>query len=181
MINDILHKEKISVNQSTKQWVISVVLLINTVFFVLLYYFYNKGTIPKDNFDIDDMISVSAVVFIFSALVLAIVFFNGYAIFIDHKKIVLSYNKYSSVSLNQKDIKSFKRINKKEYFKLINTERSNNFRKKTKKKQKQRQNFLIGTPNFVIFLKNNKKIFIQTKKEASFEYAMDKMLNFKYG
>jgi len=111
MKNDILHKEKVSINQSAKQWVISIVLLINVVFYSLLFYFYNKRIIPNDDFRSDDMISVSVVIFIISIISLFVIFLNGYTITVNQEKVILKYNKFSTVSLNQDMIKSFKRIN----------------------------------------------------------------------
>ena len=180
MKNDILHKEKVSINQSAKQWVISIVLLINVVFYSLLFYFYIKRIIPNDDFRLDDMISVSVVIFIISIISLFVIFLNGYTITVNQEKVILKYNKFSTVLLNQDMIKSFKRINKKEYFELLKTSDIDIFSNKKGKKKKKIESFLIGSPNFVIFLNDDKKVFIQTNKIASFEYAMNKLLNIKY-
>jgi len=176
MNNDILHKEKVNVSQSTKQWVVSIVLLINFIFYSLLFYFFKTGEIPNANFQSDDITGISISLTFFSIITLAIILSRGYSIVIDRDKLKLKFSGFPMVSLGKDKIKSFSKIDKRQYLKSTKKERLG-----TKNKRKKRkEDFMISYPNFVIFLKNNERIFVQTNKIASFEYAMNKMLNIKY-
>ena len=176
MNNDILHKEKVNVSQSTKQWVVSIVLLINFIFYSLLFYFFKTEEIPNAKFQSDGIAGVSLALTIFSIIILAIILSRGYSIVIDRDTLIIKFSGFPTVSLVKDMIKSFSKIDKSEYLKLTKKERLGT----KNKKKKRKENFIISYPNFVIFLKNNERIFVQTNKTASFEHAINKMLNIKY-
>ncbi len=178
MENDILHKEKVNVNLSTKQWVISGVLLIDFVFFSILFYQYTIGKIPNNSFRLDDIIGVSVVLIMFSAIILIVVLSRGYSITIDHNKLTLKHDRFYTASINKDSIKSFSKITKKEYLKLLRGKGV--VATKKHRRTKMMESYIIKYPNFVVYLTDGRKIFIETNKESAFEYSMNKMLNLKY-
>ncbi len=178
MENDILHKENVNVSLSTKQWIISGVLLIDFVFFSILFYQYNLGKIPNNNFQSDDIIAVSVILFIFSIVILLIILSRGYSITIDPNKLTLKHDRFYNASINKESIKSFAKITKREYLKLARGKGV--VATKKHRRKKMMEYFAIKYPNFVVYLTDGRKIFIQTNKVSAFEYSMNKMLNLKY-
>ncbi len=170
MTDEILYSEEISVSKSAKQWIIAIVLLIDFTGYSLLYHYYQTGTIPNQNFSKDAMISVSAVGIIFTIIILLMIFLLGYSLIIDNKGIHLKGKAGEKKNIDAANIKQVKKISKKEARKLMS---GTNNRKKKKGKIKQ---FLIGTPNYLIVLKNGDKILLQVKKNASFEFSIQKIM-----
>ncbi len=170
MANEILYSEEVSVSKSAKQWIIAIVLLIDLTGCTLLYHYYQSGVIPNQDFDKDSIIAVSAVAIIFTLIIFLMIFLLGYSITIDNSGIHLKGKAGEKKNINANDIDYFKQISKKEVKKLMYAGK-NNRRKKGKMKQ-----FLIGTPNYLLVLKNGEKVLLQIKKKPSFEYSLNKIL-----
>ena len=174
MAKEILYSEDVSLSKLTKQWIMSIVLLIDLIAFTLLFHFYQTSAIPNPEFDKDDIIAVSAIAIFFSVLFLLIIFLLGYSITIDNNEILLKKRAGQKAHIYADNIDYYKQISKKEVKKLLYSEQH-----KHRKKDRMKQ-FLLGTPNYLLVLKSGEKLLLQVNKKPSFEYAMNKILK-KYG
>ncbi|HHH52163.1 MAG TPA: hypothetical protein ENK91_00755 [Bacteroidetes bacterium] len=170
MENEILYREEVSVSKTAKQWIIAIVLLIDTIGFFLLYHYYIIGKIPNNNFDKDAMIAVSAIALIFTMIIFLVIFLLGYVITIDKTGVHLKGKAGEKKNITPNQIDYFKQITKKESQKFMYTG------KNTKRKKGKAKQFLIGTPNYLLVLKNGEKVLLQIKKKPSFEYSLNKIL-----
>jgi len=179
MSQEILHKETIKVSQTIKQWILSIVLLLNLIYFSLVIYFINIGSLFTKEFRKDEFVAISIIIILSSLFVLLVVFIKEVKIDIYNNRIVLKQKTMKGISLSNKMIKTFKSISRKEYYKLFREDQKRSPLKKIRRK-KIKQHYSIGIPNIVIILNSSEKIFVQTNKKASFLYSMNKMLNLRY-
>jgi hypothetical protein len=170
MSNEILYSEEIAVSRSTKQWIISIVLLIDLIGFSLLYHYHKSGVIPNPDFDKESIIAISVIAGIFSILILLTIFLYGFSINIDKTGIHLKGKMGEKKNIYINDISQIRQISKKEAAKFYRAAK-----RQRRKKEKIKQ-YLIGTPNYLIELKNGEKILIQVKKKPSFEYALNRIM-----
>lgn len=176
MYNEILHSESLNISQTTKQWVISIVLLIDLTVLSLLIYFYHNGIIPNKNFDKNALIAIPVILIIISIFTISIVLLSGFSFKIYEDSIVIKSNVEKERCITKKEIKEYHRISKKEYYKLVGYKRHNS----KKMKRKRIKQYVIRMPNYLIMLNSGEKILIQTKRKSSFEYSMNKMLDIRY-
>lgn len=174
-----MHKEIIKISQSTRQWILSIVLLINTIFHLIMYYYKSIGAIPNKSFRKDDFIALTIILILISIVVVVVLFFTETKIIITKDILMIRQKGMKEISYTKSMIKSFRKISKKEFVDMRKEINSAKFANKNTKKGYKRV-FITGFPNFEISLNNEKKIFIQTKKKSSFEYSMNKLLNLKY-
>lgn len=176
MNDDILHSESLKFSQSAKQWVISIVLLIDLTVLSLLIYFYHNGIIPNKNFDESALIAIPVILIIISIFAISIVLLSGFSFKIYEDSIIIKSNIEKERSITKNEIKEYHRISKKEYYKLVGNMKHNT----QKMKRKKIKQYVIKMPNYLIMLNSGEKILIQTKRHSSFEYSMNKMLDIKY-
>jgi hypothetical protein len=172
MKEEIYHKEVITFSETVKQWVVSIVLLIDIIGLTFLYSYYNKGIIPNESFDTESMIAIPAIALFVSLLIVFIVNISGFSIYINENSISIKPKVGSAHNYIKQSIKEYHILNKKEYYKIIGGSR-----KKAKKLKKDVKQHFIGTPNYIINLHDGTKILLQIKRNSSFEYAMNKMLD----
>jgi hypothetical protein len=174
MKQTILHSEIVKVSQTVRQWFFAIVFLIDSIYFIMMLYYYNLGIIPNSEFRKDDFIAITVILTIVSFTILMIVYHREFKLTIDENKLVIKEKGIKSKSITKNMITSYKNISKKEYNKLINEDNKSRRRRKSKRIKNK---FVTGTPNFLVILTTGEKIFVQTNRKASFEYAMDKMLS----
>ncbi len=173
MKNEIFHKEKIEISKTVKQWIASIVLLVDILILTLLWHNYLQGTLFSKDFDKNSLIAVTVVIIFFTFLILiSILYLSGYILIIEENGMILKGKTGKAINIAVDQIDFYKKLSKKEVRKYMNETRNSRHRKKGKIRQ-----FLISAPNYLINLKNGEKILLQSKRPASFEYSMNKILN----
>ncbi len=168
MKQKVYHNEIVKISQSARNWIISLILLFETIMFTLFWYFYKIGAIPNKDFENNDMIGVIIVSIIFSIIIILVIVFQKYVLIIGNKNIILKRNLNKRKIIFRDEIISYKKLSRKEARELLLENR--------KKKKQFFKSFYINLPNYLLILQSRDNILLETKRKDSFEYAMNKFL-----